>query len=237
MAISFTSLAGASSGSNATSYATASITPTANRLVIATVVSSGANGLPDPTLTGNGLTWVLIVGAESGDTTNDIHTSVYRAMGASPSAGVVTIDFGGVTMARCSWSIVETPDIDTSGTNGSGAIVQSKVAAATSGTAGTADFDNAFGDAANNAAYSAIGNRNAAEAITPEAGFTELHDLSVETQMLETMWRLGEDQTPAPTWATSARWAQVVVEIKAVAAGATEDPYPYVGGGYYPTQG
>jgi hypothetical protein len=219
MAINLTSLTGSGSGANATSYATASITPTANRLILAAVCSSGANTLFAPTLTGNGLTWVHIAGTESGDSNSDVRVDVFRAMGASPSAGAVTIDYAGVTMSRCNWSIIETPDIDTAGTNGSGAIVQSKTAAATTGTAGTADFDAAFGDGTNNATYSAIGNRNSAEAITPEAGFTELHDVGNESQMLETMWRLGEDQTPAPTWTTSARWAQVAIEIKAAAGG------------------
>lgn len=218
-----TALAGAASGTNGTAYSSASITPTANRLVLAAVASSGGSGATanPPTVVGNSLTWELVATVASGaGEAATTRVSVFRAMGASPTAGAVAFTFG-VSQDRAAWSIVEYPDIDTSGTNGSGAVIQSKTAAATSGTAGTADFDAAFGDATNNATYSAIGVRIVAEAITHEAGFTELHDVVAESQALETMWRLGEDQNPAPTWTTSGQWAQVIVEIKSVAGGGT----------------
>lgn len=227
MAIAATSLEGAASATNATSYETGSITPTANRLILAAVghsrAGSGANEVP--TLTGNGLTWVEVGTVQSADASAGRRVTVFRAMGASPSAGVVTIDFAGATQGRCAWSIVEFSDVDTGGTNGSAAVVQFQTASATTGTAGTADFTAAFGDAVNNATYSAITTAGGtANPITEEAGFTELHDLQpgTEAQRLETMWRLGEDQTPAPTWTDSLHWAQLVVEIKAAGGGGTQ---------------
>lgn len=229
MAIAAASLEGSSSASNATSYATGSITPTANRLVLAAIghsrAGSGANEIP--TLTGNGLTWVQVGTIQSADASAGRRLTVFRAMGASPSAGAVTIDFGGATQGRCCWSIVEFSDIDTGGTDGSAAVVQFKTASATTGTAGTADFDAAFGDGVNNATYSAIttaGSGAAGDLISPEAGFTEVHDMQAtgEAQRLETMWRVGEDQTPAPTWSNTVQWAQLVVEIKAAGAGGTQ---------------
>lgn len=232
MAIAASVLAGAVNTTNLSSYATASITPTANRLVLAFISSGHATGgqvNTTPTLTGNGLTWVEIGNIQSGNATTGAKTTVFRAMGASPSAEAVTIDFGGITQTRCGWSIVEFSDIDTSGTDGSGAVVQFKTAAATSGTAGTADFDAAFGDGTNNATYSAITNR-IAEAVTEEGGFTELHDLAfgADAAHMQSMWRIGEDQTPAPTWTTSAHWAQLVVEIKAAGGGTPATVTPAV---------
>lgn len=39
------------------------------------------------------------------------------------------------------------------------------------------------------------------------------------------------------TWGTSVNWNGRVATYKGAAAAGTEDPYPYVDGGYYPTQG
>lgn len=224
MAIAATSLEGAASASNASSYATGSITPTANRLVLAAVSNfrGGSGAIEIPTLTGNGLTWVQVATVQSANANLGRRVTVFRAMGASPSAGAVTIDFAGATQSNCAWSIIEFSDIDTSGTDGSGAVVQSKTASNTTGTAGTADFDAAFGDAVNNATYSALTmGGGGTDVITHEAGFTELHEVQPtgEAQRLHSMWRLAEDQTPAPTWVNSLHWAQVAIEIKAAGAG------------------
>lgn len=226
MAIAPTSLEGAASAANAASYATGSITPTANRLILAAVGSSqaGSGATAIPTLSGNGVTWAQIATIQSSDAALGRRVTLFRALHAGPSAGAVTIDFGGVNQGRCAWSIVEWSDIDTSGTNGSGAIVQAVTASDTTGTAGTATLA-AFGDAVNNAAYSAITTGGGgADTITPEGGFTELHQVqpTAEAQRLETMWRLGgADLTPAPSWVASLQWAQIAVEIKAASSAVT----------------
>lgn len=225
MAIAPTALAGAGDQSNASSYATASITPTANCLIEATITNRRASAVATPTLSGNGLTWVQV---DTVDVTaaGVARITVFRAMGASPSAGVVTIDFGGSTQINCCHSIVEYAGVDTSGTNGSGAVVQSKTATGT-GTVGTADFDAAFGDAVNNATSDAIMFLTGGGAtVAPEAGFTELHDVNAATEnnRLQTAWRLGEDQTPAPTSSASVGWGQIVLEIKAAGGAATVTP-------------
>lgn len=216
MAITATLLTAAGDATDLASYATASITPTANRLVLAAVFNEGTATEENPALSGNGLTWVEV--ASIADAGNITRLTVLRALGASPSAGAVTIDFGGASQQRCGWSIVEFSDVDTSGTNGSGAVVQFKTATGTA-NAGSADFDNAFGDAVNNATYSAIVQRGG-QTVQPEAGFTELSNVVTETVPLEVMWRLGEDQTPAPFWGGGATlFVQVVAEIKAAAGG------------------
>lgn len=215
MAITAALLTSGTDGVDKTDYPTASITPTANRLVLAAVSGDSGGAQEVPTLAGCGLTWVQV--ATVAGLTHGI--TVFRGLGASPTTGALTATFS-ATQNTVRWSVVEFDGIDTSGTNGSGAVVQSKTATAT-GTAGTADFDAAFGDATNNATYSAIQvGTGSAGGVTPEAGFAELHEASLGG-LLETMWRVGEDQTPAPTWVTSRLWTQIVVEIKAAVSGAT----------------
>lgn len=218
MAITAALLTANSDTTDLSSYASASITPTANALILAAVTNRGAGSEETPTASGNGLTWVEVASAVEG---TGVRTTVFRAMGASPSAGAVTFAFG-ATQTACVWSICEFAGVDTSGTDGSGAVVQSAIANATAATAGTADFTNPFGDAVNNATYSAIAHVDTTNTLV-DTGFTELSDtlVATPTNTLQVMWLLGEDQTPAPTWTSSpSEFAQVAIEIKAAGAGA-----------------
>src|SRR3989442_2758141 len=117
-AISATDLTAGGASGNPKSATTASIAPGANQLVLAWVASTATPTPGVPTLSGNGLTWVIMAGAVGS------RISLFRAMGASPTAGPVTIDFGSSTQKSIAWSIVEFSGVDTSGTNGSGAIVR-----------------------------------------------------------------------------------------------------------------
>lgn len=213
MAITAALLTSSTDATDLSTYVTASITPTANRLVLAAVMSEGTAAEEIPAVTGNGLTWVEVLSIADAGPTNRL--TVFRALGASPTAGAVTFAFG-ATQTRCAWSIVEFASVDTSGTNGSGAVVQSKSATGMA-TAANADFDAAFGDAVNNATYSANVHRNANDTLV-EGSFTELSDVNVETVSLQVMWLLGEEQTPAPSWTTSALFNQVIIEVKAGSA-------------------
>lgn len=82
----------------------ASISPGANRLLIATVDWTPDSGAAAPTVTGNGLTWVLISSGEYGGAGGGRCLAVFRAMGAAPSAGAVTFTFP-VSNASANWSI------------------------------------------------------------------------------------------------------------------------------------
>lgn len=107
------------SATDATSYTTASISPSANKLILATVYCANAGSPPAPTLSGNSLTWV-----EHGtimDAGTDVRVTVFRAMG-SPTAGTVLIDFGATTILQCLWTFSEFDGVSTGGTNGSWAV-------------------------------------------------------------------------------------------------------------------
>src|SRR5206468_3384084 len=193
-AISATDLAeGGVSGSNIKSVPTQSIAPGANRLILAWILTTD-NQTPDvATLSGNGLTWVLVGLAywnPSGPYFGD-NITLFRAMGASPTAGSVTISYPSGQQS-IAWSIVEFSGVDTSGTNGSGAFVQS--ATGTDDAAGpsglTLTLPSAIGSG--NATAGGLGNAGAAAAsISPGAGYTAFSEvyLSGPQSDLRAEWR------------------------------------------------
>ena len=198
-----------------TIFTTASITPTANNLVIAVINNRATDpNADDPSLSGNGMTWVEITNVLWSATNRRL--TMLRAMGASPSAGAVTITFNN-TQTDCHWSIFEFAGVDTSGTNGSGAVVQSATNTDNPITSLTVTLA-AFGSATNGAASGFV--HNAAEASTPDTDWTEIHDLNGTAVGLETQWRATSDTTAAASWATSSRGAGIAIEIKEEVAGA-----------------
>jgi len=108
-------------------------------------------------------------------------------------------------------------EVDTTGTDGAGAIVQSDTSAG-SGTTATGNLA-AFADAVNNAAFMATMN-NLNSPITEEAGYTELADLghANPTRRVETEYKLGEDTSVTSTF-SSAAWHCIAVEVKKAAGG------------------
>lgn len=182
MAVAVANLTTGSDTDGGTSCVTASITPTANSLVLLTVTSrTGITADPSqPTVTGNGLTWVQI-GSTQLDSTSASRRRVtlLRAMGPAPTAGAITIDFAGQNQTSMTWVVDECASVDTSGTNGSGAVVQSAVnqnpvdTGVTSLTVTLADFTSTA-----NATYGGFGNGGEG-AMTAGTGFT----ITAQTQV------------------------------------------------------
>lgn len=226
MAVSASLLTASGSTTAGSSVATASVTPTANRLVLAFIHSSDGAAT---SVTGNGLTWVQIVTAGG---TNTEPTTVYRAMGASPSAGAITFNFGG-TQSEFDWVVVEYDGVDTSGTNGSGAIVQSNQSEdAGTPTSETVTLSSAI--TAGNAVAAAF-YHHALEAQTAGGGYTKLGENAAGgADTLAHEWREDGTTTPSMSWTTGARCNGVAVEI-AVAGGGGGGPVaptiPTVGAG------
>ena len=131
-ALVFTARGSLSSTTDATSYSTSgSYDPTDNSLVLACVVNSKASSPDIPTFSGNGLTWVQVSTRVFGGSSTHRQT-VFRAMGASPTSTAGTADFAGATQTGCIIKVIEYANAETSGSNGSGAIVQASTNAATS---------------------------------------------------------------------------------------------------------
>ena len=183
---------------------------------------------PVISISGNSLTWVPVdtVMAAWGK----LSTRLYRAMGSSPATGAISISYSTASTPssyipyRVSWSVVEFNNVDQSGTNGSGAIVQkghnstgSGANGASSLTVNLAPFANA-----NNAAYGGfciLGDQNST--VSPGSGFHELTNNQTGTNWdglhSLTEWVESEDQTVDE----SGNWSEIVgiaVEIKYVIA-------------------
>lgn len=206
-------------------YATASISPSANALVLA-VFSYERNSTDIATIdpfsaSGNGLTYVQVArqnysaaGAPNGALV------LFRAMGASPSAGAVTFTWeAGFNSNNGAWIIAECTGVDTSGTNGSGAVVQSDANLQEPGTGLTLSLA-AFGSASN-ATFATFAIQNAA-AITNEGGWTELAEEQVteagNNQTVQAQWINANDTSPSASWA-SIDAAGIAIEIKAAISG------------------
>jgi hypothetical protein len=208
--VSATALTAGGHTGDQTSYNTNSISPGGNRLVLAWVFSAQTSGNTAPTLTGNGLTWVSV--ASANPTAND-RLTLFRAMGVSPSSGAVTIDFGGVTQLRCLWCIADFAPVNQSGTNGSGAIIQSATNTV-SGTSITVTLG-AFGSADNATAAGLIAENNDAF-LNQGSGFSQIGQVT----QIESNGMLGEfkdtnDTSADFSWTTSSAAGAIAVEIKA----------------------
>lgn len=199
------------STSDATSYATASITPAADQPVYAFVASSAAS-TTTPTMTGNGLTWTQVATQLIGASNRRL--TLFRAAGAAPSAGAATIDFGVQTQSTAVWWIGQFTGANTTGTHGSGATVQSKSASFATSTGGNLTLTDAL-EHANNVNLTAVMSRNTGASVTPDAQFTELDEVVTGTEFvnLSVMWARNE-QACDPTW-TNDTALMISVEVKA----------------------
>ncbi len=193
-------------------FVTASVSPAANRLLLLGFIFSQPT-IADPTsIVGNGLTWVQ-VGTIDLTTTGPVRRlALYRSMGGSPSSGAITATWASNITAAV-WTLIELSNVDTSGTNGSGAIVGSPATVASSTTVTTQQTTLPAFEHANNVNVSFVGCQNAAD-VTPDAQFAELSDDASATpaNRLESEWAVNE--TVCDVTHASTRDAMISVEVK-----------------------
>jgi hypothetical protein len=208
-----------------TPITTASVAPGANKLILVTVhnaLSSG-NGADVATVDGSGvgLTFVQVAtqlfGATQGAGKVD-RISVFRGMGSSPTAGTISISWP-QNQGRCEWIVDEISGMDASGTNGSGAIVQSPSNFGSSGQPASVTMG-AFGDAGNGTFAGAASHST--------YGFSAGTSMTLLGQS-NAGWSAGTDfaagnVSPATlNWnTTSTSWGIIGIEIKA--AGSVAAP-------------
>lgn len=227
MAITAATLTSAGITTDGTTFTTASITPGANRLVLASVFGRVASGTtPTPTLSGNGLTWVLMGQTATGAATRIC--CLYRAMGAAPTAGAVTITVSAAWDGAI-WQISEFTGVDTSGTNGSGAIVAGSFVNFKSPSTVTS-VSVALGAtvSAGNAAYGAVG-ISINTALTAGTGWTDRGQAGINTPTESLM---GESAVPAvqnilASWTGVANAFVTGVEIAAAPAASFVPAHSY----------
>lgn len=205
--ITVTNLTSGGTGTDATSFVTASVSPTAGKLVLCNVyVQEGAGTPPVPTLSGNSLTWT-----NTGDRTQGaVRVFTFRAVAANPTSGAITIDFSGNTQSDCMWIVDEIAGLDLGGANGANAIVQTagnSTGGATSLTVTLAAFSNT-----ENATYGFTMMINS-PVINPGTGFTEIAEAS-GPHSVQTQWKNSNDTTVDWSWANSSIAAAVAFELK-----------------------
>lgn len=171
MAVTQTALTTQQEGSSSTTLTTSSISPSANTLIIVAFSLYATSPAATPTVSGNGLTWVQVDNVVDGALRN----VVFRAMGASPSSGAVTVSYSGTTgFAGAICHISQFNGVDTSGTNGSGAVRQFAHNTGTGGVSSLTVTLAAFGSSAN-ATFGTF-DTNIGDSWTPGSGFTEIYD-------------------------------------------------------------
>ena len=220
----FRLLTAGNDNTDASSYVTASITPGANKLILAAVSHRDGTATSAPSLSGNGLTWVQVdtLGYNSVATPLE-RTTWFRAMGASPSAGAVTITHT-ESISNCQWIIFEIDEVDTSGTNGSGAIVQTANntdnANAGSGiTVTLASFSHANNHTVGIFGYAATDTQN----MIPGSGFYELSEQTAtgaEVGRVMVMYRKDNDTSVDITTTNTSPVVGFATEIKAAVVAA-----------------
>lgn len=209
--------------SSATSYATASYSPPANTLILASFTSR-SNITVDPTqptATGNGLTWVVVGSVVYDNTsTSRRRVTLFRAMGASPTTGALTFDEAGQTQTGGSWVIDQVTGTDTSGSDGSGAIVQAVTNFDGAGTATSLTVTLAAFSSANNSTYGSWGYGNPANAATAGSGFTIIGDDAsiVNGARVTTEFQTANDTTVDISYAAGGEIGGIAIEIKASSA-------------------
>lgn len=206
----------------------ASTAPTANRLILAFIHSAAFQpDQIDPPLsvTVAGVSMTAVANVK--DTATGQCVSLWRGLSASPGSSTGTITFD-ETQYYADWSVFELAGIDTSGTNGSGAIVQSasNKDVTGSGTAATVTLSS-FGSTDNGAVYG-TGWTNTGSTIrtcTPDTGWSEVHDTgttyagAAAAAAIESQWRASNDTSATGSWSAPGFILSIAAEIKAVAVG------------------
>jgi hypothetical protein len=224
VAVTATQLTTNSSTTNGTSFTTASVTPGANRLVTLLVYAAVASGTTGTiSASGAGLTFTQEV-----QTTTALRTMfLLRAMSASPSSGALTIT-SSVTLGNCLWQVVHFDGVDTSGTNGSGAITQSHQTSPASASSVNVAFPTTV--TAGNATYAGVGLSGSTE--LPTAGTAQgWSSLGTTSQTQPSSSLLGEfagtaAQNITASWTTAAASFVAGIEIQAAGAGGGAGPVP-----------
>jgi len=169
-----TSLTANTSATDASSYATASISPSANALLIAGINNQKGSTPDTPTCSGLSLSWTQLDSSlpyDSIASPTDRLTVFYAVTGASPGSGAITFDFGGVNQTGAAWAVAEWTGVDTGGPIG----VTSSNSQDDTSTTLTVTLG-AFSDAGNGT-FGVFGNADGSTT-TPGTGFTELSDTS-----------------------------------------------------------
>jgi hypothetical protein len=217
----FTNLTATQNTTDAASFVTASITPTANRILFAFIANDHGSSATLPTLSGGGVSsWTQHATVLTND--SQFRLTVFRALtGASPTSGAITVDFAGTTQTGAAWVIIEASDTILTGTNGADAVAQSKTnQQASTGTTASVTFDGAWAHADNQALAGFV--LDGGRAITPGTNFASVASvvLSSPSGTLATVSGRDSDLVVDISWTTNTRRSGIALEVVGATAGA-----------------
>ncbi len=184
MAIALNHLTNGSSTLGPGTFNTAVFTPSTNSLVFLFAVafySAGPNVSPG---NGNGLTWANIFDSNIYTINASNSVGLWRAMASSPSSGAISISTDATELV---WDIFELTGVDTSGTNGSGAVVRGTVGFGSGPTTITADLSGGP-SGASNAIVGFAGSHDATTTLGVGSGYTSIDGAHAVNNTWLTQW-------------------------------------------------
>ena len=217
MTVGFSLLTANSAENNATSYNTASVSPTDEVVLVAVSTFESSTNQPDiSSVSGLGLTWTEVGSVLHDSTGGDRGTTFLWVGKGTPSTGAVTISFTS-SVRRCAWIVTDVTGAD----SGAGTIVQAYTNSTNqSGSSATGTLS-AFADATNNGSFLCVGIQvsGTTDIGTPEAGWTELAEANQSYGRIAAAYKVGEDTSPSYSWTGSGKYGIIAVEIAAAAVG------------------
>jgi len=174
------------------SSVTASISPQPDALILLVVASRNSNsGATAGTITaaGNSIAYTEME-TDAYYTTAHHRCEVMRGLDVAPTTGTIAITFS-EDKADAEWQVIECRNLDSSGTEGDGAVVQSAGASASGSGTKTVTLS-AFADATN-ATFGAICCRTSGCDLDPGSGFTQIAETSFATPTILSQWRADND--------------------------------------------
>lgn len=192
------------------------VAPADNTLLLCAVWNTITTNADAPTsVTGAGLTWVQV--ATTLFPSGNPRVSIWRALGTGATTAAPVFTFP-ASQNGMRYQIYAYSGVDTSGTNGSGAVTQP---ATTTGTGTVASATLSALGSANNAAYYVMAGATNTLTTADDNGFSDTAQLTVadtDAMTCRSGWKLNATN-PSVSWTGSQKWAMCVCEIKAAASG------------------
>lgn len=199
--------------SNLSSYSTGSVSPSSNVPLLLLVASErNSGGDPGvPTISALGLTWTQVASIQEGSP-GTRRLTIFRAQG-TVTPGVITANFG-MEQTTCAIQLVQLGgDIDKTA-SGANTVVQSNTNQAAGTNSGVTVSLSTFSDV-NNATLGVVYITNAAVAISPGSGFTELGETGGGSSELQSEFKNTNDTSVDWSWSSGSRNAiAIAVELK-----------------------
>jgi hypothetical protein len=213
--ITFSELLTNNSTANAAEYTTSSFTISADKLVLAFVVTSDTVAPDDHVLSSLHGTWVNIGTTNYNTVATPLkRVTLWRTMSATGGSSTLTNKFANAATG-CSFNVVEFGNVDTSGSQGAGAVVQVGMNAANTTANPTITLAALTGTT--NAVFAGFSSPLNPFGGTPESGWTEQFDSGYASPSTSTYgtYRIETTDNTVAVTAGSTDWGGIAVEIKA----------------------